>query len=302
MWSGDIGSHLDLLATHSNSQLHMSFSGVDYYGADVGGFRREGIPYNEGHSGNRQYENEMYTQWFANAAWFDTPVRPHTDNAFQTSQDYETAPHLVGSKASNLANIRQRYELAPYYYSLAYRAHLYGEPLMPPLVYYYQNDANVRQIGHEKLIGKDLLIAMASTHGEYERGVCLPAGTWINYHSNEWFTSNGEWLDDVPVYRDGLFTLPAFAKAGAIIPQMYVDANTKDIFGNRKNGASVRDELVVKVYADSTSSSFILYEDDGTTLSYDTDQRPVYDTRTTLISQQLNGSAQSVTIQAASGT
>lgn len=40
-WSGDIASNLEVLATHSNVQMHMSFSGIDYFGADIAGFRRE---------------------------------------------------------------------------------------------------------------------------------------------------------------------------------------------------------------------------------------------------------------------
>lgn len=127
MWSGDIGSSLVLLATHLNAQMHMSFSGIDYYGSDIGGFRRKGMPCNEGHTGNLQYQNELYTQWFANGAWFVVPVRPHTDNSFQTSKRYETAPDQARDLLSNRENIRQRYELTPYYYySLAYRAHLTG--------------------------------------------------------------------------------------------------------------------------------------------------------------------------------
>jgi len=41
----------------------------------------------------------------------------------------------------------QRYALSPYLYTLAYRASLAGEPVAPPLVYYYQNDPNVRRQG-----------------------------------------------------------------------------------------------------------------------------------------------------------
>jgi alpha-glucosidase (family GH31 glycosyl hydrolase) len=223
MWSGDIASNLDSLATHLNAQLHMSFSGIDYFGADAGGFRREVMPYNDKQGRYRGYEEELYTQWLANAAWFDVPVRPHTDNEFvKVSPPYATAPHLVGKRESNLANIRQRYELIPYYYSLAYRAHLFGEPVVPPLVFYHQADPQVRRMGHEKLIGKDLLVAVVARHGEYERDVYLPAGKWVNYHSNEWHTSRGEVLRDVPVYRDGILRLPAFARAGAILPQMPV--------------------------------------------------------------------------------
>ena len=44
MWSGDIASNLESLATHMNAQMHMSMSGIDYYGSDIGGFRREVMP------------------------------------------------------------------------------------------------------------------------------------------------------------------------------------------------------------------------------------------------------------------
>ena len=304
-WSGDIGSNLDLLASHMNAQMHMSFSGIDYYGSDIGGFRREGMPYNGqrpdgSHAGNLQYQNELYTQWFANGSWFDVPVRPHTDNSFQTSIRYDTAPDLVGDVHSNRENIRQRYELTPYYYSLAYRANLFGEPLIPPLVYYYQNDPNVRAIGHEKLIGKDLLVGVVAKHGEYMRDVYLPKGTWFNYHTRELFGSQGEWVRKFPVYIDGVFRLPAFARAGAILPMMYVDEQTKDVFGHRKDATSHK-ELIVQVYPDATPSSFTLYEDDGETIGYSADKRPRYATRTTPISQQHDADRVTVVIGKAVG-
>lgn len=300
MWSGDIGSNLDLLGTHLNAQMHMSFSGIDYFGSDIGGFRREGMPYNGGHSGNLHYQNELYTQWFANGAWFDVPVRPHTDNSFQTSKRYETAPNLVGDIRSNRENLRQRYELIPYYYSLAHRAHLQGEPLMPPLVYYYQDDPAVRELGHEKLIGRDVLVAAAASHGEMKRNVYLPKGKWVNYHTREWFNSAGQWINDFPLYVDGVFRLPVFAKAGAILPLMRVDEQTKDAFGRRKDGTG-RDDLLVKVYADSSPSRFTLYEDDGTSIAYDERKNPLYRVRTTVISQKQNNNEATIVIDKATG-
>lgn len=301
MWSGDIGSNLDLLATHMNAQMHMSLSGIDYYGSDIGGFRREGMPYNGGHSGRLQYQGELYTQWFANGAWFDVPVRPHTDNSFQTTLRYETAPHLVGDLRANRENIRQRYALIPYYYSLAHRAHVAGEPVVPPLVYYYQDDPNVRQMGHEKLIGRDLLVGVVAKHGEYARDVYLPKGTWVNYHTRDWFDSAGQWVARFPTYIDGIFRLPAFARAGAILPMMPIDEQVKDAFGHRKNGAAVRD-LLVQVHADAAASQFTLYEDDGVTLDYGPDTRPVYQGRSTAISQQQSGNVATVVIGKATGS
>jgi len=301
MWSGDIGSNLDLLATHMNSQMHMSLSGIDYYGSDIGGFRREGMPYNAGHSGQLQYQNELYTQWFANGAWFDVPVRPHTDNSFQTALRYETAPDLVGDMRANRENIRQRYELIPYYYSLAYRAYLAGEPVVPPLVYYYQNDPAVRQIGHEKLIGRDLLVGVVAKHGEYMRDIYLPKGRWVNYHTRDWFDSTGQWLNNFPTYIDGIFRLPAFARAGAIIPMMQVDESTRDAFGHRTSGAPLND-LMVQIYTDTTPARFTLYEDDGATTAYGPDKSPVYQTRTTAISQQQTGNAVTLVIEKSTGS
>ncbi|HEY9865421.1 MAG TPA: TIM-barrel domain-containing protein, partial [Candidatus Obscuribacterales bacterium] len=253
MWSGDIASNLESLATHANAQMQMSFSGIDYYGSDIGGFRREVMPGNDKSGSNTSYQEELFTQWFANGSWFDIPVRPHTDDEFNSNDQnpscqsnfgnrqppcYETAPDLIGKTKSNLANIRQRYELLPYYYSLGYRAFLKGEPIIPPPVFYYQNDSNLRQIGNEKMIGKDILVGMVANHGEYQRDMYLPAGKWVNYHSNEWFNSSGETLKNVPVYRNGILRLPTFVRSGAIIPQMFVDENTKDAFGNRKEGAT----------------------------------------------------------------
>ncbi|MGJ3252743.1 MAG: TIM-barrel domain-containing protein [Elainellaceae cyanobacterium] len=301
MWSGDIGADLQLLATHLNAQMHMSLSGIDYYGSDIGGFRREGMPYNANHAGNRHYEDELYTQWFANGAWFDTPIRPHTDNSFQTSLRYETSPHLVGDIESNLANLRQRYELIPYYYSLAYRAYLFGEPLMPPPLFYYQDDMALRQVGNQKLIGRDLLVAAVARHGEYQRDVYLPQGTWINYHTHDWFTSNGETVENVPTYIDGILRLPTFAKAGAIVPIMDVDDETRDAFGDRLDGTQ-HEDLMVRVYASPDASEFTLYEDDGQTVAAYENERPIYETRTTRITQQQTDMTTRVAIAASKGT
>ncbi|HEX2092590.1 MAG TPA: TIM-barrel domain-containing protein [Longimicrobiaceae bacterium] len=256
LWSGDIGSNLPSLAAHLNAQMHMSLSGVDYFGSDIGGFHRGAI---RGDS-----LNEMYTQWFANGALLDVPVRAHAENLCNCK---ETAPDRIGDLRSNRANLRLRYELSPYYYSLAHRARLYGEPLFAPPVFYHRDDPNVRTMGHEKLVGRDLLVGIVARHGETRRDVYLPRGRWIDYHANTWHTSRGEWIRNVPVYREGIFRLPLYARAGAIIPKMHVDERTMNILGRRTDG-TVRDELVVRVYPDPQESRFFLYEDDGESVDY----------------------------------
>ena len=284
MWSGDIGSNLDSLAAHFNVQMHMSFSGIDYFGADIGGYFRSAL------QGDL---TDVYTEWFANGMLLDVPGRPHTLNLCNCNQ---TAPDRVGDVPSNLENLRLRYRLIPYLYALAHRAHRYGEPVVPPLVFYYQDDPAVAEIGDEKLLGRDLLVATSSTVAQTERDVYLPRGTWIDYHSNAWFSSSGEWLHAVPLRVNGFFQLPLFVRAGAIVPEMYVDAQTMNALGKRVDG-SVHDELIVRVYADETPSQFTVYEDDGVTSAYE--QGAV---RTTVVAQRRSGDKITVSIAAAQGT
>jgi alpha-glucosidase (family GH31 glycosyl hydrolase) len=289
MWSGDIGSNLSSLATQLNVQMHMSFSGIDYFGADIGGYYRAAL------DGDL---NEMYTVWFANAALLDVPVRPHTLNLCNC---YETAPDRIGDLASNRENLRLRYRLIPYLYSLAHRAHRYGEPVVPPLPFYYPDDPHVRRMADEKLLGRDLLVATVSAYGQARRDVYLPAGTWINFHTHECVRSAGEWLRDVPTWIDGTFKVPLFARAGAIIPEANVDDLTMNALGARQDGRRP-DELIVRVDADDHPASrgrsrFRLYEDDGETVAYLKGA-----VRTTEISQRRTGDRIEIAIKPAIGT
>ncbi|MBN1323906.1 MAG: DUF5110 domain-containing protein [Methanotrichaceae archaeon] len=284
MWSGDIGSNMASLNAHFNAQMHMSLSGMDYYGSDLGGFWRTAL------DGDI---DELYTQWFANGMALDVPGRPHT---FNLNEDQETAPDRIGDINSNLANVRLRYRLSPYVYSLAHMANRTGDAVFPPLVYYYQDDPNVRLIGSEKMIGPSLLVATVAEYGAKTRDVYLPADNWTDYHTGETKVSTGVWVENVSVCGDGLFVLPLYARAGAIIPEMHVDENTLDILGLRSDGSEDH-TLVVRVFPDLTPSSFTLYEDDGATVAYLSGE-----VRTTTISQVQENGQITVNVAPSTGT
>ncbi len=286
MWSGDIGSNMGALAVHFNAQMHMSLSGIDYFGSDVGGFFRDALD---------DDANVVYTRWFANSALLDVPVRVHTNNLCNCN---ETAPDRIGDMASNLAAIRLRYSLIPYLYSLAYQASVDGTAVFPPLVYYFQSDENVRELADQKMIGPWLMAATSASNTQNFRNVYLPAGTWINYYTNEWIESDGREIASQPVKDGDAVRLPLFARAGTILPMMYVDEQTMNSSGRRLDG-STRDELIVAVYAAPAGrgSSFTLYEDDGTSIAY---QSGAF--RTTPISQRWSEEGLAVTIGAAQGS
>ena len=236
LWSGDLGSRFTTLAAQQRNRVHMVMSGVDYYGSDVGGFQRKSLGGTD--------EGDLYTRWLASAALSEVPVRPHTMNL---EEKYETSPDRIGHRASNLAALELRYQLIPYLYSLAHRAHQHGEPVFPPLFFYYPGEREARAIGDQTLIGKDLLAAMAIEPGQKSRRVYLPRGTWFDYRDGSRIESAGQWVE-APLEKAGVLSLPLYARAGAVIPIARGEA------------------LAVRVFPGE--GSFDLVEDDGETVGY----------------------------------
>ncbi|HRJ53259.1 MAG TPA: glycoside hydrolase family 31 protein [Candidatus Thiothrix moscowensis] len=287
MWSGDIPARLSNLASHLNAQMQMSLSGVDYFGSDAGGFYRNSF------DGKPEDYNTLYTRWFAVAALIDLPLRPHADNVCNC---YQTAPDKVGDVASNLANVRLRYELLPYYYSLAHRAHRTGDPIIAPAVLADEHDPNLRGMGGQKLIGDQLLAALETRPDSRTLRVYLPKGEWFDYHSHTWRSSQGEWLEDVPLFQHKVYRLPLYARAGAIIPLLEVGNDSADAFGRKLGSMEKPSLLKLKIFPHSQPTEFTLYEDDGETTAYLQGK-----VRSTRIRQQRDTARQQVWIEAAQG-
>lgn len=280
MWSGDIAANMGSLTAHYRVHSNMSWAGIDYFSSDVGGFHRRPDTL-DGDS------NELFTQWFANASVFDFPVRSHTWNL---ANNLNTSPDQIGHLESNRFNIWQRYRLSPYYYSLAFKASKAGDPIAPPPTYYYQNDKNLRKVGNQKMIGPYLMAAMVARYGETSRSVYLPKGKWFNFHNHAPINSRGETLGNVPAYQDGIFRIPLFAREGAILPLMHVDQKTMNILGKRE-GEPKNTDLNLRIYPSRKRTSFELYEDDGETTKYKTN-----DSSLTKIEQMAKGSTVRVVI------
>jgi alpha-glucosidase (family GH31 glycosyl hydrolase) len=245
MWSGDTGGDFGSLAAQMPQQQHMMWSGMDYYGSDIGGFHRSAMGIYRGI--HDELTNELYTQWFAYSALFEVPVRPHTENLCNCKQ---TAPDRIGDVPSNLANIALRYALEPYYYSLAHRAWRDGEPMFPSLDYYY-DDEGAKGLGHVKMIGSELVSAAVATPGASEVSIYLPPGDWYDIRSGSITRSQGE-VSSFPVRVDGRFQLPVLARDGAIVPMA---GGVPRILGSAPN-------------------TFDWYDDDGISTAY---QRGEYD-------------------------
>jgi|GEM_PF-6090278 len=245
IWSGDTGSDFASLAAQMPQQTHMMWSGLDYYSSDVGGFHRAALQNSDKQQTKEQAMDELFTQWFAYASLYEVPVRAHTENLCNCK---ETAPDRIGDIDSNRANINLRYQLLPYYYSLAFRASFHAEPVFPSLEYYYPEDDKAKNRGEMKMIGPFLLGSSAAKQGQKIASTYLPEGTWFDLRSGKNLASKGQWVKQ-DLYINKLFTLPLYAKQGALIPSTENKGNSLKVFG-------------------FGSQEFDWYDDDGSSSAY----------------------------------
>ncbi len=268
MWSGDIGANARSLVTHYNVQMHMAMSGIDYFGSDVGGFHRIA------HQGTPEDYAQLYTYWFADACATDVPLRPHAQNA-DPPNIYETAPDRIGEAPSNLANLRLRYALIPYYYSLAHRAARTGHPVVAPPAYYYPE---MPALGALKLIGPDLLVVLAEP-SQSTVNVTLPPGDWVDLRRHGRYRTEAQFS----LRPKSRLELPYLVRAGAVLPMMEVGRNSTP---------PVNDLLVFATTG--PAGQFLLVEDDGESISAAKAE--------TLLTQKTHNRRTTVTVEGTTGT
>ena len=253
--SGNIAAKSSSLSAHYNTQMHMSLSGFDYYGSDVGGFWRHVGP----EESSDRYK-KLYSLWLANAVWTDVPIRPH---AYNLENKYKTSPALVGSTQANKANLMLRYELLPYYYSLAYHAHLKADPIVAPLVVDFQDDMNLRQVGSQKMIGPWIMIAHVTDPSQEKVSVYFPKGAWLNYHTKTWISNDQPSKVTLSVGDGkGGTKLPAYIRQGAIIPRYIYPKKSNHIH------VDAAEKLEWLILPSTKSTEFVAYDDDGKTTAY----------------------------------
>ena len=238
MWSGDTGADFGSLAAQMAEQTHMMWSGIDYFGSDVGGFHRSALSSYPADVSHDDAMDELYSEWLAYSALFEIPVRAHTENLCNCK---ETAPDRIGDMDANRANLDLRYAMQPYYYSLAHRAWRGGEPLFPSLDYVFPDDPAAAGLGHEKLIGEYLLGAAFAEYGQQTVPVYLPEGDWFDFRSGDVMSHGREWID-APVRNGGHIQLPLFARAGALVPMNEEGNLVQRAFGYGDSAFSIIDD------------------------------------------------------------
>jgi alpha-glucosidase (family GH31 glycosyl hydrolase) len=246
-WSGDINTTFTTFEAQVTLGLNLAMSGVPYWGTDIGGFYPAAL------------DGELYARWFQFAA-FCPLFRAH---------GWELHRHLPWAHGPEVEAICRRYlelrmRLLPYLYSLAWRAHTRGLPLMRPLALDHPDDPRVWELGSQYLLGPDLLVAPVTRAGATHWPVYLPAGSWYDF----WTGERHEGGRSIPVATP-LDTVPLFARGGGVIPLGPVMQRTDE---------HPLDDLSLLVYP-GASGACTIYEDDGATQAYRAGQRALSEVR-----------------------
>ncbi|MBI3971946.1 MAG: DUF5110 domain-containing protein, partial [Chloroflexi bacterium] len=263
-WSGDINTTFATFEARVPLGLNTSMSGVPYWGTDIGGFFPAGfsglggaVPHDKSEPSNRpagaasSLAAELYARWFQFGAF--CPLFRSHGWVWRRHVPWGHGPE-VEAICRTYAEWRMR--LLPYLYTLAWRAHTRGEPLMRPLVYHYPGDPNVWEMGSQYLLGPDLLVAPVTRAGATHWPVYLPEGQWHDFWRHERY--NGGRGISVAAPLD---TIPLFVRRGSMIP-------TGPVI--QRSDERPLDDLTLLIYppAPGEASERQLYEDDGASQAY----------------------------------
>ncbi|MFE1382536.1 TIM-barrel domain-containing protein [Streptomyces sp. NPDC058740] len=245
VWTGDTPGTWDAMRWHVPAITGAGLSGLNYASGDVDGIF-QGSP--------KTYVRDL--QWKAMTPVFMTmsgwgPTNPEA--GYQDKQPWRFSdPYL----SINRKYLKLKMRMMPYFYSMSRVAAETGTPTLRAMVLEYPNDPVARgnQTSGQFMSGDALLVAPVVTDTTKRDGIYLPAGTWTDYWSGRTYSGPG-WLNgyDAPLDR-----LPLFVKGGGIVP-MWPQMNY--------TGEKPVSTLTYDVYPRGTSS-FTLYEDDGTTRQY----------------------------------
>ena len=238
VWTGDNSAYDAHMLLGQRMVNSLGITGISLVGVDIGGFSGDPTP-------------ELMVRW--NSLGVYTPM--FRNHAMEGTKYRE--PWCWGSENEAIIkkDIEQRYRLLPYIYSCFYQSCQTGIPLSRTLAISYTWDETVYDVRFQNqfLFGDSILVAPVESTKLIE-DVYLPAGEWYRLSTGEILRGGKVIAAPAP-----LTDLPVFVKAGAIIPMQSVVQSTQD------KGDGI---LEINVWYGEEASSFVYYEDDGSSYNY----------------------------------
>ncbi len=260
-WSGDASATWTAMRKQIPAGLSFSLSGIPYWTLDSGGYAVPPFTVTAPTAANPDAADEWYemnTRWFEYATFLPI-MRVHGQAPPREIWQFggDTGP----AYAAMLKFDRLRYRLLPYIYSLAGGVTQHAGTILRALVMDFRGDATARAIGDQYMFGPALMVSPVSTYQARTRSVYLPpsqgSGGWYDFWTGAFQSGAGagQTIDAAADFD----AMPVFVRAGSILPLgpdlQYTDEKAPD-------------PITLYVYA-GADGAFTLYEDDGTSYSYE---------------------------------
>jgi len=168
-------------------------------------------------------------------------------------------PHFPWMKDAMLF----RNALVPYLYTAAFSHFQTGIAPIHPLYYHWPMDQNTYNYMSQYMFGSSIIaspiVQVVDADGMTTKEVYLPEGVWVNWNGSKVYsgpttTSELYGVQDIPIYVD----------CSAVVPMRDMNSVV----------SSFADPITWVIWGCATSGAGILYEDDGDSLDYLTNQNP----------------------------
>ncbi|MDB5146965.1 MAG: glycoside hydrolase family protein, partial [Mucilaginibacter sp.] len=242
IWTGDNRAEDNHMLLGVRLMNSLGLSGVSFTAMDIGGF-----------TGGAS--TALFTRWMQIGA-FIPYYRNHTALNTKSSE-----PWAYGEDALEVSRnfINFRYKLMPYMYSNFYESTQTGMPVMRSLAINNTFDAKVYNpaFQNQYLFGGAFMVAPFESTKEYGK-IYLPQGGWYNLYNDEQLQGKAEIIQPLNMSH-----LPVFVKESSIIPMQSLVQTTAD---------APTDTLTLHVYNGKLANTFVLYEDDGKSYNYESNE------------------------------
>uniref|UniRef100_A0A7S2FY80 Glycoside hydrolase family 31 protein n=1 Tax=Haptolina brevifila TaxID=156173 RepID=A0A7S2FY80_9EUKA len=190
LWSSDIWSSFEQLASMVPQGVHASLSGIPWWTTDVGGY---GCGFSK--PNDSPYMQELIVRWYE-FGLFCPVFRTHGCRNGPSEPDVAPCKPAQGSCGENEVwsygaatqvvlekfVIARAQVLKPYVAELAVNVSARGVPTMRPLWWDFPHDPNTLDVNDQYMLGPRLLVAPVVLEGATSRSVVFPAGArWKSF-------------------------------------------------------------------------------------------------------------------------
>ncbi len=234
-FSGDTAVYWSTLRFQPYFTATASNIGYTWWSHDIGG-HRGGI-----------HNDDLYLRWLQFGVFSPINRMHSSNNALAGKEPWNYAPE---TKRLAVKALQFRQRLIPYLYTMNYRCHTEGIPLVQPMYYAAPEEPNAYTVPNEYFFGSELICAPITEPLDKHAHVSgakawLPAGNWTDLFTGDVYVGGKK----ITLFR-GPESIPVLAKEGAILPL---------------EGA-IKEQLELWIF--NGNGSFQLYDDDGVTNDY----------------------------------